>query len=453
MRHHRPVTAGQSAHLRAVATRIGACALGAGALLAGLQMWIIPASTAGAVTPIGIYAQSYAQPSYYGPGRVAVSAASPSASQYELQRIGMSTRGTADVFSLTIIGAANVPGLSIFQPYGSSFAPALELVKNPTPVSAADTCTANCTFNLSQVPSGWELDEFVNGGLVTAAGPATVAIHGDVVTVTIDTSTLTPEGKRVMADPTTDVQAGFITRAADGSGEEDVSNPYAIGSLTGLGSGQQVTGPWQGRLLGSQGLSANPCSGSTPLWFTYNPTSHQENVVFSQSVGSGVTVEGGGPDSGAELANFNTVVIQTSSTPRGGTSVSSIGVETNNRPLVPLPVIPENATVTDNLVSITLADGTGQPLVQPGGFVTAAVSIHEATGTCVYHFPIVPLSLFPIPKTPPVPTAVSSSFWLGGSAGIGIGAALLGLAALIGVTISRSHAHGAVREDTPWSDS
>jgi hypothetical protein len=65
----------------------------------------------------------------------------------------------------------------------------------------------------------------------------------------------------------------------------------------------------------------------------------------------------------------------------------------------------------------------------------------------------VPLSLFPIPKTPPVPTAVSSSFWLGGSAGIGIGAALLGLAALIGVTISRSHAHGAVREDTPWSDS
>jgi hypothetical protein len=249
------------------------------------------------------------------------------------------------------------------------------------------------------------------------------------------------------------VQAGFITRAADGSGEEDIPNPYAIGSLTGLGSGQQVIGPWQGRLLGSQGLSASPCSGSVPLWFTYNPTSHQENVLFSQSVGSGVTVEGGGPDSSAELANFNTVVIQTSPTPRGGTSVSSIGVETNNQPLVPLPVIPENATVNDNLVSITLADATGQPLAQPGGFVTTAVSIHQAAGTCVYHFPIVPLSLFPIPKTPPVPTVVSSSFWLGGSAGIGIGAALLGVAALIGVTISRSHAHGAVRKDTTSSDS
>jgi len=180
-----------------------------------------------------------------------------------------------------------------------------------------------------------------------------------------------------------------------------------------------------------------------------------QNVLFSQSVGPGVTVEGGGPDSSAELANFNTVVVQTSSTPRGGTSVSSIGIETNNQPLVPLPVIPENATVTDNLVSITLADANGQPLVQPGGLVTTAVSIHQATGTCVYHFPIVPLSLFPIPKTPPVPSGVSSSFWLGGSAVIGIGAALLGVVAMLGVTISRSHAHAheAIRKNTTSSDS
>jgi hypothetical protein len=261
----------------------------------------------------------------------------------------------------------------------------------------------------------------------------------------VDISALSPVAQKVLGDPTTDVQAGFVTRFADGSGEEDLSNPYSVGSLKGLGSGSQVIGPWQGRLLGSQALSTTPCSGNIPLWFTYSPSVQQENVVFSQPVGAGVTVEGGGPDSSATNANFSTLVVQTSATPRGGIGVSSIAVETNNQPLVPLPVVPANATVSDNVVSLTLADGNGNPLVQTGGYVTAAVSIRQSSGICVYHFAIASLALFPVPKALPLPTAGSASFWLGGSAGIGVVAAILGLVVTIAVSISRFQARAGAR--------
>jgi hypothetical protein len=294
---------------------------------------------------------------------------------------------------------------------------------------------------LTQVPSGWVLNEFVNGASVGPAGPATVTVNGGGVSIAIDVSALTPVAQKVLGDPRTDVQAGFATRASDGSGEENISNPYGIGSLIGLGSGSQILGPWQGRLLGSKAVSPDPCGGIVPLWFTYTPSVHQENVVFSKPVTPGVTVEGGGPDSSAQNARFNTLVVQTSATPKGGIGVSKIDVETNNQPLVPLPVIPANATVSDNVVSLTLADENATPLVQTGGYVTAAVSIRQSTGVCVYHFPIVSLALFPVPKPPVVPTAVSASFWLGGSAGIGVVAALLGLAAAIAVLVSRFRAH------------
>jgi hypothetical protein len=442
------------ARLRALGPRVGVSAAAVGVLVVGLQMWIIPAPSAGAATPPRIFAEAYNQPTFYGPGRVPITTAPPSVAQYQLKRIQMGTKGRTDVFSLTITGSNTSPTLSPFPP-DRTIAPELELVKDPAlaALSASDTCTNNCTFNLTRAPSGWVLNEFVNGGSVGPAGPATVTVNGDVVSIAFDVSALTPVAQHVLADPRTDVQAGFVTRAADGSGEENISNPYGIGSLVGLGSGSQIIGPWQGRLLGSEALSSNPCGGNVPLWFTYTPSVHLENVVFSEPVTAGVTVEGGGPESSAQNAVFNTLVVQTSATPRGGIGVSSIDVETNNQPLVPLPVIPANATVSDNVVSLTLADDNGNPLVQPGGYVTAAVSIHQSTGNCVYHFPIVSLALFPVPTAPPVPTAVSASFWLGGSAGIGVVAALLGLAAAIAVLVSRFHVHArAARERSAHSD-
>lgn len=418
-----------------------------------MQLWVIPASSAGAVSPVRIFAQAYNQPTFYGPGRVPITTGKPPATPYQLQRIQMRTEGSTDIFSITISGSTS-PGLASLPPDDPTISPEVELVKNPAlaTLSPSDTCNQNCTFNLSQAPSGWVLNEFVNGALVGPAGPATVSADGGTVSVTIDTTTLSAVAQHVLADPTTDVQAGFVTRAADGSGEEDLSNPYGIGSLTALGSGSQVIGPWQGRLLGSTGLSSTPCSGNVPLWFTYTPSVQLENVVFSQPVGAGVTVEGGGPDSSAADANFSTLVVQTSATPRGGIGVSSIAVETNNQPLIPLPVIPANATVSDNVVSLTLADSNGNALVGSGGYVTAAVSIHQPTGTCVYHFAIVDLGLFPLAKTPPVPNAVSASFWLGGSAGIGIIVAILGLVAMIAVSISRSRARAAARDRTAHSE-
>jgi len=428
-------------------SRLAAGGVAVGALLfglLGLQMWVAPGPPAGASTPVRIYAQAYNQPTFYGPGRVPVTTAPPSVAQYQLQRIQLSSNGRTDVFSLTITGPTASVGRSPFPP-DLTVTPELELVEDPAlpAASPSDTCGNNCTFNLTRTPSGWVLNEFVNGGSVGPAGPATVTTDGDVVSITVDISALTPVAQKVLGDPSTDVQAGFTTRAADGSGEENISNPYGIGSLVGLGSGSQIIGPWQGRLLGSQGLSPTPCSGIIPLWFTYSPSVHLENVVFSQPVPAGVTVEGGGPDSSAQNAVFRTLVVQTSATPRGGVGVSSIDVETDNQPLVPLPVIPANATVSDNVVSLTLADDNGNPLVQPGGYLTAAVSIHQSSDTCVYHFPIVTLSLFPLPKATVVPTAVSASFWLGGSAGIGVVAALLGVAAAIAVLVSRFHAHAA----------
>jgi hypothetical protein len=429
---------------------VGAAAVGV--LVTGVQMWMIPSPPAGAATPVSIYAQAYNQPTFYGPGGVPVANGQPSVAPYQLQRIQMSSKGRTDVFSLTITGL-NSSQLSLFPP-DRTVAPDLELVKDPALAALApgDACQNNCTFNLTQTPSGWVLNEFVDGASVGPAGPAIVTIDGDLVSITIDISALTPVAQKVLGDPRTDVQAGFVTRAADGSGEQDVSNPYAIGSLIGLDNGGQVLGPWQGRLLGPQALSPTPCSGNIPLWFTYAPSVHLENVVFSQPVTAGVTVEGGGPASSAENAVFETLVVQTSVTPKGGTGVSSIDVETNNQPLVPLPVIPSNATVSDNVVSLTLADDNGNPLVQTGGYVTAAVAIQQSTGTCVYHFPIVTLSLFPVQKAAVVPTAVSASFWLGGSAGIGVIAALLGIAAAIAVLVSRFHAQAA-RERSARSES
>ena len=446
------MTAIRSAPFRALTARIAAGAAAVGVLVTGVQMWMVASPPAGAATPVRIYAQAYNQPTFYGPGRVPVTTAPPAVAQYQLQRIQMSSKGRTDVFALTITGS-NSSQLSLFPP-DRTVAPELELVKDPalSALSASDTCQNNCTFNLTQTPSGWVLEEFVNGALVGPAGPATVTIDGDLVSIAIDLAALTPVAQSVLGDPRTDVQAGFMTRAADGSGEENVSNPYAIGSLIGLGSGSQVLGPWQGRFLGPQALSATPCSGNIPLWFTYTPSVHLENVVFSQPVTAGVTVEGGGPASSAENAVFKTLVVQTSATPKGGTGVSSIDVETNNQPLVPLPVIPSNATVSDNVVSLTLADDSGNPLVQTGGYVTAAVAIQQSTGTCVYHFPIVTLSLFPVQKPAVVPTAVSASFWLGGSAGIGVIAALLGIAAAIAVLFSRFHAQAA-REQSARSES
>jgi hypothetical protein len=413
-------------------------------VLAGLQMWVMAAPPAGAATPPQVFAQAYNQPTFYGPGRVLITTGNQPEGRYQLQRIQLRTEGRTDIFLLTITGSAS-SGLAPFQPDQPTIAPELELVKNPA-LAATDTCNLNCTFNLSQAPSGWVLNEFVNGALVGPVGPATVDVTGEVVSVTIDVAALSPVAQKVLGDPTTDVQAGFVTHAADGSGEEDLSNPYGVGSLRGLGSGGQIIGPWQGRLLGSQGLSSTPCDGNIPLWFTYTPSVHLENVVFSQPVGAGVTVEGGGPDSGASNADFSTLVVQTSRTPKGGIGVSSIGVETNNQPLVPLPVIPANATVSDNVVSLTLADGNGNPLVQPGSYVTAAVSIRQSTGLCVYHFAIVSQALFPVAKAPPVPNAVSSSFWLGGNAGLGVGAAILGLVVMVAVSISRFQARAGVRD-------
>ncbi|HWD51426.1 MAG TPA: hypothetical protein VG412_03430 [Acidimicrobiales bacterium] len=424
-------------------TRIAVGAAAVGVLVAGVQMWMAPSAAAGAATPPRSFAEAYNQPTFYGPGRVPVATAPLSVAPYQLQRIQMGTKDRTDIFSVTITGS-NSAGLPRY-PLDRTITPELELVEDPAlaAASAADTCGNNCTFNLTQTSSGWVLNEFVDGGLVGPAGPVTVTVDGDVVSIAVDISTLTPVAQKVLGDPRTDVQAGFMTQAADGSGEENVSNPYAIGSLVGLGSGSQVIGPWQGRLLGPQALSATPCSGNIPLWFTYTPSVHLENVVFSQPVTPGITVEGGGPASSARNAVFNTLVVQTSGTPKGGIGVSSIDVETNNQPLVPLPVIPANATVSDNVVSLTLADENGNPLVQTGGYVTAAVSIRQSSGTCVYHFPIVALSLFPVPKAAVVTTAVSSSFWLGGSAGIAVIAALLGMAAAIAVLVSRFHARAA----------
>jgi hypothetical protein len=435
-----------------VAARIGVGAAAIGVLLAGLQMWVVPASPAGAATPVRVYAQAYNQPTFYGPGRAPITTGNPPAGRFQLQRIEMRTEGTTDIFLVTITGSAASSGLAPFQPDQPTLAPELELVKNPA-LAAVDTCNANCTFNLTQASSGWVLNEFVNGALVGPAGPATVTVDGDVVSVAVDVSALSPVAQKVLGDPTTDVQAGFVTRFADGSGEEDLSNPYGVGSLKGLGSGSQVIGPWQGRLLGSQALSTTPCSGNIPLWFTYSPSVHLENVIFSQPVGAGVTVEGGGPDSSATNANFSTLVVQTSATPRGGIGVSSIAVETNNQPLVPLPVVPANATVSDNVVSLTLADGNGNPLVPTGGYVTAAVSIHQSNGICVYHFAIASLALFPVPKALPLPTAVSSSFWLGGSAGIGVVAAILGLVVTIAVWVSKFQARAGARNRASSPDS
>jgi hypothetical protein len=420
-------------------------------VVAGLQMWVVAAPPVGAATPVKVFAQAYSQPTFYGPGRVPITTGNQPKGRYQLQRIQLRTEGRTDIFLLTITGATS-SGLAPFQPDLPIVAPELELVKNPA-LAATDACGNNCTFNLSQAPSGWVLNEFVNGTLVGPAGPATVDVNGDAVSVAIDASALTPIAQRVMGDPTTDVQAGFVTHNADGSGEEDLSNPYGVGSLKGLGSGGQIIGPWQGRLLGSQALSSTPCGGNIPLWFTYTPSVHLENVVFSQPVGEGVTVEGGGPDSSDQNANFSTLVVQTSRTPKGGIGVSSIAVETNNQPLVPLPVIPANATVSDNVVSLTLADGNGNPLIQPGGYVTAAVSIHQATGLCVYHFAIVSQALFPVPKVLPVPNAVSSSFWLGGSAGLGVLAAILGLGVMIAVSISRFQARAGVRDRAAQTES
>ncbi len=447
------MTAIRTVRLRSLGTRIIVGAAAVGLLVIGLQMWIVPNPSAGAATPVRIFAQAYNQPTFYGPGRVPITAP-PSVAQYQLQRIQMSSKGGTDVFSLTITGSNASAGLPRLPP-DNSVAPELELVEDPAlpAASPADTCGSNCTFNLTQAPSGWVLNEFVSGSSVGPAGPATVTVSGDVVSILIDISALTPVAQKVLGDPRTDVQAGFMTRASDGSGEENISNPYAIGSLIGLGSGSQIIGPWQGRLLGSQALSANPCNGNIPLWFTYTPSVEQENVVFSEPVAAGVTVEGGGPDSSAQNAVFSTLVVQTSATPKGGVGVSSIDVETNNQPLVPLPVVPANATVSDNVVSLTLADGNGNPLVQAGGYVTAAVSIRQSTGNCVYHFPIVSLALFPVPKARVVPNAVSASFWLGGSAGIGVIAALLGLAAAIAVLVSRFQVHTrAARERSAQSE-
>lgn len=428
------------------AVRLGISAAAVGVLLAGFQLWVVPASPAGAATPVRVYAQAYNQPTFYGPGRVPIATGNQPEGPYQLQRIQMRTEGRTDIFLLTVTGSAPSP-LAPFQPDRPTIAPELELVENPAlPArSPADTCGNNCTFNLSQAPSGWVLNEFVNGALIGPAGPATVTVSGDVVSVAIDVSALSPVAQKVLGDPTTDVQAGFVTRFADGSGEEDLSNPYAVGSLQGVGSGGQIIGPWQGRLLGTQALSSTPCSGNIPLWFTYTPSAHLENVVFSQPVGAGVTVEGGGPDSSAANANFSTLVVQTSATPRGGIAVSSIAVETNNQPLVPLPVVPANATVSDNVVSLTVADGNGNPLVPTGGYVTAAVSIRQSNGICVYHFAIASLALFPVTKALPLPTAVSASFWLGGSAGIGVVAAILGLVVTIAVSISRFQARAGAR--------
>jgi hypothetical protein len=435
-----------------LSTRIAVSAAAIGVLV-GLQMWMVPAPSAGASTPVRIFAQAYNQPTFYGPGRLPVATGQPSVAQYQLQRIQLSSKGRIDVFSLTITGSNGSVGLPRLPP-DRTITPELELVEDPAlaAASSTDTCGNNCTFNLTQTPSGWVLNEFVDNGLVGPAGPATVTVVGDVVSIAIDISALTPVAQNVLGDPRTDVQAGFMTRAADGSGEENISNPYAIGSLVGLGSGSQIIGPWQGRLLGSQALSSNPCAGNIPLWFTYTPSVHQENVVFSMPVTAGITVEGGGPDSSAQNAIFSTLVVQTSGTPKGGIGVSSIDVETNNQPLVPLPVIPANATVSDNVVSLTLADENGIPLVQGGGYITAAVSIHQLGGTCVYHFPIVTMALFPVPKAPVLPTAVSASFWLGGSPGIGVIAALLGLAAAIAVLVSRFRARVA-RERSAHSES
>lgn len=450
------MTAFPTARQRALGARIAVSAAAVGVLVVGLQMWIIPAPSAGAGSPPRVFAQAYNQPTFYGPGRVPVTTAPSTVAQYQLHRIQMGTKGRTDVFSLTITGS-NSAQLPQF-PLDRTITPELELVEDPALAAAspADTCGNNCTFNLTQTSSGWVLNEFVNGSLVGPAGPATVTVGGDVVSISVDTSALTPVAQKVLGDPRTDVQAGFMTRAVNGSGEENISNPYGIGSLVGLGGGSQVIGPWQGRLLGTKGLSPNPCGGNVPLWFTYTPSVHLENVVFSEPVTAGVTVEGGGPESSDQDAVFNTLVVQTSATPRGGIGVSSIDVETNNQPLVPLPVIPANATVSDNVVSLTLADDNGNPLVQAGGYVTAAVSIHQSTGNCVYHFPIVSLALFPVPKAPAVPTAVSASFWLGGSAGIGVIAALLGLAAAIAVLVSRFHVHAraarVAREQSAPSD-
>jgi hypothetical protein len=448
------VTRLRRAHLPTSAARVAGSAAAVAVVLAGLQMWVVAAPPAGAATPVRVYAQAYNQPTFYGPGRVPITTGDQPQGRYQLQRIELRTQGRTDTFQLTITGAAS-SGLAPFPPDQPTIAPELELVENPAlpAASPSDTCGNNCTFNLSQAPSGWVLNEFANNALVGPVGPATVDVNGEVVSVTIDVAALTPVAQKVLGDPTTDVQAGFVTHAADGSGEEDLSNPYGVGSLRGLGSGGQIIGPWQGRLLGSQGLSSTPCGGNIPLWFTYTPSVHLENVVFSQPVGPGVTVEGGGPISSASNAEFSTLVVETSATPKGGIGVSSIGVETNNQPLVPLPVIPANATVSDNVVSLTLADGNGNPLVQPGGYVTAAVSIRQSTGICVYHFAIVSQALFPVIKAPPVPNAVSSSFWLGGSAGLGVIAAILGLVVMIAVSISRFQARAGVRDRAAQAES
>ena len=155
-RQRRHVTATSPAPLRALTTRIAVSAAAIGVLLVGLQIWIVPAPSAGASTPVRIFAQAYNQPTFYGPGRVPVATGQPSVAQYQLQRIQMSSKGRTDVFSLTITGSNASVGLPRFPP-DRTITPELNLVKDPalTAASPSDTCGNNCTFNLTQTPSGW----------------------------------------------------------------------------------------------------------------------------------------------------------------------------------------------------------------------------------------------------------------------------------------------------------
>ncbi|MHB1711890.1 MAG: hypothetical protein ACYCV7_10875 [Acidimicrobiales bacterium] len=439
--HPAAVTADRTEELRTSWPRVAVTAAITGLMLAGLDAWAATPAAATSPSP-AIYAQPYSRPVYLGPRSLPASRPQPSGDRYRLRQIRIAREGEAVVFSLTITRPSAHPGLSTFPAGPIAFRPVLQLVKNPAlaPTSASDPCNLNCTFNLGQDRSGWVFDEYSNGRLVTVAGPATVTVHGSLVSVSVDIATLAPDARRVMEDPTTDVQAGFVTQAGDGSSERYVSNPYALGSLTGLGAGRQVYGPWQGRVLGAHGLSSTPCSGSDmPLWFTYDPAAHLENIQFSRPVDPGITVEGGGSESAGALANFITVVVRTAGSRNGSTRVSSIATETNNQPLVPLTIVPQHAYVAGSSITVSLADASGNAMIPPGGFLTAAVSLPLVSGTCIYHFPLVPIALFTIP-TPPVPSTVSSSVLLGGSPGFGIGAALFGVLALIGVLISRFQA-------------